>query len=89
MAFHELLRVRSVKHVEQKAFSGGGSHRGFPGCVDCSGPNLARSAFGGGGPAREERGRSRLERSPGPAGALDAGAGTATSADLQESCAIA
>ena len=36
MAFQELLRVRSVKHVEQKAFDGGVSHRGFPGCVDCS-----------------------------------------------------
>ena len=36
MAFHELLRVRSVKHVEQNAFDGGVSHRGFPGCVDCS-----------------------------------------------------
>ena len=35
MAFHELLRVRSVKHVEQKAFDGGVSRRGFPGCVDC------------------------------------------------------
>ena len=35
MAFQELLRVRSVKYVEQKAFDGGVSHRGFPGCVDC------------------------------------------------------
>ena len=35
MAFQELLRVRSVKHVKQKAFDGGVSHRGFPGCVDC------------------------------------------------------
>ena len=34
MAFQELLRVRSIKHVEQKAFDGGVSHRGFPGCVD-------------------------------------------------------
>ena len=30
--------VRSVKHVEQKAFDGGVSHRGFPGCGDCSSP---------------------------------------------------
>ena len=36
MAFQELLKVHSVKHVEQKAFDGGVSHRGFPGCVDCS-----------------------------------------------------
>ena len=36
MAFQELLRVRSVKHVEQKAFDGGVSHRGFPACVDYS-----------------------------------------------------
>ena len=36
MAFQELLRVRSVKHVEQKAFDGGVSHHGFPACVDCS-----------------------------------------------------
>ena len=35
MAFQELLKVHSVKHVEQKAFDGGVSHRGFPGCVDC------------------------------------------------------
>ena len=35
MALHELLRVCSVTHVEQKAFDGGVSHRGFPGCVDC------------------------------------------------------
>ena len=35
MAFQELLRVRSVKHVEQKAFDGGVSHRGFPARVDC------------------------------------------------------
>ena len=35
MAFQELLRVRSVKHVEQKASDGGVSHGGFPGCVDC------------------------------------------------------
>ena len=35
MAFQELSRVRSVKHVEQKAFDGGVSHRGCPGCVDC------------------------------------------------------
>ena len=35
MAFQELLKVHSVKHVEQKAFHGGGSHRGVPGCVDC------------------------------------------------------
>ena len=35
MAFHELLRVRSVKHVEQNAFDGGVSHRGFPVGVDC------------------------------------------------------
>ena len=27
--------MRSVKHVEQKSFDGGVSHRGFPGCVDC------------------------------------------------------
>ena len=36
MAFQELLKVRSVKHVEQKAFDGGVSHRGFPGCADCT-----------------------------------------------------
>ena len=35
MAFQELLNVHSLKHVEQKAFDGGVSHRGFPGCVDC------------------------------------------------------
>ena len=35
MAFQELLKVHSVKHAEQKAFDGGVSHRGFPGCVDC------------------------------------------------------
>ena len=35
MPFQELLRVRSVQHVEQRAFDGGVSHRGFPGCVDC------------------------------------------------------
>ena len=35
MAFQELLKV-CVEHVEQKAFDGGVSHRGFPGCVDCS-----------------------------------------------------
>ena len=29
---------RRVKHVEQKAFDGGVSHRGFPGCVDCGCP---------------------------------------------------
>ena len=28
--------MHSVKDVEQKAFDGGVSHRGFPGCVDCS-----------------------------------------------------
>ena len=43
MAFQELLRVRSVKHVEQNAFDGGVSHRGFPGCVDCP---SARSGSG-------------------------------------------
>ena len=37
MALQELLKVHSVKHVEQKAFDGGVSHRGFPGCVDCRG----------------------------------------------------
>ena len=36
MAFQKLLRVRTVKHVEQNAFHGGVSHRGFPGCVDGS-----------------------------------------------------
>ena len=36
MAFQQLLRVCSVKHVEQKAFESGLSHRGFPGCVDWS-----------------------------------------------------
>ena len=35
MAFQELLKVRSAKYVEQKAFDGGVSHRGSPGCVDC------------------------------------------------------
>ena len=41
MAFQELLNVHGVKHVEQKAFDGGVSHRGIPGCVDCSpGPRV-------------------------------------------------
>ena len=35
MVFYELLRMRSVKHVEKMAFDGGVSHRCFPGCVDC------------------------------------------------------
>ena len=35
MAFQELLRVRSVKHLEQEEFDGGVRHRGFPACVDC------------------------------------------------------
>ena len=39
--FHGFSRAfesayRRVKHVEQKAFDGGVSHRGFPGCVECS-----------------------------------------------------
>ena len=36
MAFQEPWKVQSVKHVEQKAFVDGVSHRGFPGCVDWS-----------------------------------------------------
>ena len=34
-AFEEVLKVQSAKHVEQKAFDGRVSHRGFPACVDC------------------------------------------------------
>jgi hypothetical protein len=35
MAFQELLKVHNGKHVEQNAFDGRVSHRGFPVCVDC------------------------------------------------------
>ena len=35
MAFKQLLKVRSAKCVDQKAFDGRVSHRGFPACVDC------------------------------------------------------
>ena len=68
MAFRELLKVHSVKHVEQKAFDGGVSNRGFPGCVDCRDSMahaVPRNGFRGPGGYRRDKGRAvvvRLDR---------------------------